>query len=308
MVIIVVCENLVKIYKTEDIEVVALQGLDLTIEDGELMAIIGTSGSGKSTFLNILGGLDRPTAGTILVDGKNLLKITDKELIKYRRNVVGFMWQNNARNLIPYLTAIENVELPMFLTGKTDRNRALELLDMVGMVHRKNSKLDQLSGGEQQRIAMAIALASNPKLFLADEPTGAVDTKTASQLLDVFRHLNETLKLTIVIVTHDRQLSRKVNRVVAIRDGMTSSEFLMKKSYTEEMKEIDTEILDDSEGVHEELTVLDQYGRIQIPKEFLITMGLTRKSKVKVQMEGGHIVVRTPNDLDGKTIVKDPGV
>ena len=308
MVIIVVCENLVKIYKTEDIEVVALQGLDLTIEDGELMAIIGTSGSGKSTFLNILGGLDRPTAGTILVDGKNLLKITDKELIKYRRNVVGFMWQNNARNLIPYLTAIENVELPMFLTGKTDRNRALELLDMVGMVHRKNSKLDQLSGGEQQRIAMAIALASNPKLFLADEPTGAVDTKTASQLLDVFRHLNETLKLTIVIVTHDRQLSRKVNRVVAIRDGMTSSEFLMKKSYTEEMKEIDTEILDDSEGVHEELTVLDQYGRIQIPKEFLITMGLTGKSKVKVQMEGGHIVVRTPNDLDGKTIVKDPGV
>ena len=179
---------------------------------------------------------------------------------------------------------------------------------MVGMVHRKNSKLDQLSGGEQQRIAMAIALASNPKLFLADEPTGAVDTKTASQLLDVFRHLNETLKLTIIIVTHDRQLSRKVNRVVAIRDGMTSSEFLMKKSYTEEMKELGTELFDDSKETHEELTVLDQYGRIQIPKEFLTAMGLVGKAKVKVQMEEGHIVVRSSNDLEGKTIVKMPGV
>ena len=206
----VLCENLVKIYKTEDIEVVALQGLDLTVEKGELMAIIGNSGSGKSTLLNMIGGLDRPSAGRLFVAGKDLLKMTDSSLVKYKRETVGFVWQNNARNLIPYLTAVENVELPMILTGKADRNKALELLEMVGLSNRKNSKLGQLSGGEQQRIAIAIALANSPELLLADEPTGAVDSKTAAQILDAFRELNRTIGVTVIIVTHDRQLSRKV--------------------------------------------------------------------------------------------------
>jgi ABC-type lipoprotein export system ATPase subunit len=225
----IVCENLVKIYKTNDIEVVALQGLDLQVDPGELIAIIGNSGSGKSTLLNMLGGLDRPSAGKLWVDGKDLLKFTDRELVKYKRETVGFVWQNNARNLIPYLTAQENVELPMMmLKGEKSRHiRAAELLDMVGLSHRRKNKLEQLSGGEQQRVAIAIALANNPKILLADEPTGAVDSRTAAQILDVFRELNSTMGLTVVIVTHDQQISRKVDRVIAIRDGRTSSEFII---------------------------------------------------------------------------------
>jgi ABC-type lipoprotein export system ATPase subunit len=287
----IVCDNLVKIYKTGEIEVVALQGLDLTVTEGEFMAIIGNSGSGKSTLLNMLGGLDKPSAGTLLVDGKNLLKMNNKQMIKYRKETVGFMWQNNARNLIPYLTATENVELPMFLSGKRDRQRALELLDMVGMSHRKNSKLEELSGGEQQRIAMAIALANKPKLFLADEPTGAVDTKTSNMLMDVLKDLNRSLGVTIVIVTHDLRLSKKVDRVVAIRDGRTSSEFV-RKSYKEEL----LNEMEAPEEEKEELVVVDKSGRLQIPKEYLDKMGLNGKSKLKVELEEGRIVIKAPEE------------
>lgn len=295
------CENLVKIYKTAELEVVALQGLDLTVEEGELMAIIGNSGSGKSTLLNMLGGLDRPSAGTLLVDGKDLLKFTDQQLVKYKRETVGFVWQNNARNLIPYLTALENVELPMLLKGRAKRSRAKELLDMVGLSHRKNSKLSQLSGGEQQRVAIAIALANNPKLLLADEPTGAVDTKTAEQILDVFREFNRTFGVTIVIVTHDRQLSRKVDRVVAIRDGRTSSEFIRKKTYAEEMAEMSKHIPSGDEesnedDSHVELAVLDRAGRLQIPREYLEALGLKEKNKIKVELEGNRIVLVAPDE------------
>ena len=150
------CENLVKIYKTEDIEVLALQGLELTVEKGELMAIIGNSGSGKSTFLNMIGGLDRPSAGRLYVDGRDLFKMTEAELVLYKRDTVGFVWQNNARNMIPYLTAQENVQVPMLFTKTKDqKQRAAELLDMVGLADRKKSKLSELSGGEQQRVAIA---------------------------------------------------------------------------------------------------------------------------------------------------------
>ncbi len=221
------CQNLMKIYKIDDDhEVIALQGLDLQVEKGEMMGIIGSSGSGKSTLLNMLGGLDRPTAGKLLVDGKDLLRLSDKELVKYKLDTVGFVWQNNARNLIPYLSAIENVEMPMLIRGRHKRSRAKELLEMVGMGHRLNSKLNALSGGEQQRVAIAISLANDPSLVLADEPTGSVDVRTADIILDVLRNLNRELGVTIVIVTHDTQLTRKMDRVVAIRDGKTSSEIL----------------------------------------------------------------------------------
>ena len=196
--------RLVKIYKTADLEVVALQGLDMQVEDGELMAIIGNSGSGKSTLLNMLGGLDKPSAGKLLVDGKDLLTFGEKELVKYKRDTVGFVWQNNARNLIPYLTALENVELPMLLHGRSRRARAIELLEAVGLGHRMKNRLSELSGGEQQRVAIAIALANEPKLLLADEPTGSLDTKTSDQVLDLFRTLNQTMGITIVIVTQIR--------------------------------------------------------------------------------------------------------
>ncbi len=290
------CENLVKIYKTKDIEVVALQGLDLVVEAGELMAIIGNSGSGKSTLLNMLGGLDRPSAGKLLVDGRDLLKFNDTQLIKYKRDTVGFIWQNNARNLIPYLTAQENVEMPLLLSGRNSkRNYALQLLDMVGLLNRRNNKLSQLSGGEQQRVAIAIALANNPRLLLADEPTGSVDSKTAADILDVFRRLNMTLGITIVIVTHDRQISQKVDRVVAIRDGRTSSEFIRKKSYAEELAEMGNGVFNSRDGdSHEELAVLDKAGRLQIPQEYISALGLKGKNKIKVELEGDRVVLYAP--------------
>ena len=227
--IMVQAENLVKIYKSRDVEVMALQGLDLTVERGELMGIVGASGSGKSTLLNMLGGLDRPSAGSLYVDGVDMLKFTEKDFIEYKRKTVGFVLQNNARNLIPYLTAKQNVEMPMLLSGFSGRSqRADELLDMVGLSHRKNSRLDQMSGGEQQRVAIAIALSNNPKLLLVDEPTGSVDTATSKLILDVFRELNRAMGVTIIIVTHDTKLSAQIDRVVAIRDGKTSTELVRK--------------------------------------------------------------------------------
>ena len=294
---IIECENLIKIYKTADLEVVALQGLDLIVEEGELTAIIGNSGSGKSTLLNMIGCLDTPSAGKLFVDGKDLFKLTKKEIEIYKRETVGFVWQNNARNLIPYLTAAENIELALSIGGKSKdmRNEALKYLDMTGIVHRKNSKLSQLSGGEQQRVAIAIALCNNPKLLLADEPTGSVDSKTASMILDLFRELNSTLGLTILIVTHDRQLSAKVQRVVAIRDGKTSSEFIRKDSYAQELQSISQGLtLEGNEETHEELMILDRAGRFQIPHEYLDSLKI-KGNKIKVELDGGKIVITNHN-------------
>lgn len=289
---IIECENLVKIYKTRETEVLALQGLELTVQQGELMAIIGNSGSGKSTFLNMIGGLDRPSAGRLIVDGKDLFKLSDRELVRYKRSTVGFVWQNNARNLLPYLTALENVQTPMlFERGGRRRQRAGELLELVGMAHRKNSRLDQLSGGEQQRVAIALALANKPKLLLADEPTGAVDAKTAAYILDVFRRLNEELGLTIVIVTHDPNLARKVNRVVAIRDGKTSAERIAKGDYAARLDEISGFV----QETHDEYALLDRAGRLQLPREMLDALQLTG-NRVRVEMENGRIVLTAPDE------------
>jgi ABC-type lipoprotein export system ATPase subunit len=291
----VLCENLVKIYKTEDIEVIALQGLDLSIEKGEMMAIIGNSGSGKSTLLNMLGGLDRPSAGKLLVDGKDLLKFTDRQMVKYKLETVGFVWQNNARNLIPYLSALENIELPLIIAGKPNaRQRALELIEMVGLSNRKNNRLSQLSGGEQQRIAISIGVVNHPKILLADEPTGSVDSKTSNMILDIFREFNRSLGITIIIVTHDRQLSKKVDRVVAIRDGRTSSELIRNKSYNEELAELSNPINNET---HIELAVLDKAGRLQIPKEYLDALGMSGKNKIRVETEDNKIILLNPDKI-----------
>lgn len=285
-------DNLVKIYKSKDIEVLALQGLDLAVEKGELMAIIGNSGSGKSTFLNMIGGLDRPSAGKLFVDGKNLFALSDKELVLYKRNTVGFVWQNNARNLLPYLSALENIMTPMFFSSEgKKKERALELLELVGLSHRKNNKLHQLSGGEQQRIAIAIALANKPKLLLADEPTGSVDRRTADYILDVFRNLNKDTDLTIVIVTHDVDLSKKVQRVIAIKDGRTSSERILKEKYTLDLT--NQGIVWEEEETQEEYAVLDRAGRIQIPKELLDSLQL-QHNKVKLEVVDGKIIIEKP--------------
>ena len=296
---IIRAENLVKIYKTKDIEVLALQGLDLVIERGELMAIIGNSGSGKSTLLNMLGGLDRPSAGSLIIDGKDLFKISEAELSVYRRSDVGFVWQNNARNLIPYLSALNNVMLPMNVNNRDDQLRyeaqrrewAIELLDMVGLASSAKKRLGELSGGEQQRVALAIGLSNRPKILLADEPTGSVDQATCRQIMDIFRRFNQTLGVTIIIVTHDRTLTKMVNRVVAIRDGKTSSEILVKENLREKLATIT-----DFEGLetHEEFAVLDRVGRVQIPEDFLGRLQLSGNT-VKLEFTDGRIEMSKPD-------------
>ncbi|RAV04703.1 ABC transporter ATP-binding protein [Paenibacillus sp. YN15] len=286
------CEGLVKIYKTVDLEVVALQGLNIHVEPGELMAIIGNSGSGKSTLLNILGGLDRPSAGQVRVGEWNLLKITDEELVEYKRRTVGFIWQNNGRNLLPYLSALENVEMPMMLGGKVDRAYAKQLLEAVGLGARMHNKLHQLSGGEQQRVAIAISLCNRPKLLLADEPTGSVDTETSDMIMSIFRRLNRDTGVTIVIVTHDMSLASSVDRVVAIRDGMTSTEFVKRNPGLDlSVSGFKGSIRDE----HEEYVVLDRAGRLQVPKTYLEQLGIA--GKASMEFDGEKIVIKAPRKL-----------
>ena len=289
------CEGLVKIYKTEDLEVVALQGLNLSVKKGELMAIIGNSGSGKSTLLNILGGLDRPSAGKVRVGEWDLLKMTDAQLVEYKRRTVGFIWQNNARNLLPFLTALENVEVPMMLNGKVDREYARQLLEWVGLKERMNRKLQELSGGEQQRVAIAIALANRPELLLGDEPTGSVDTQTSDTIMGIFRNLNRELGVTIVIVTHDLSLAAKVDRVVAIRDGLTSTEFVKRNPNLDLLADrgASRKIGD----AHEEYVVLDRAGRLQVPKDYLSALNIT--DRASMEFDGEKIVIRSPKKLEG---------
>ncbi|MNM82357.1 Lipoprotein-releasing system ATP-binding protein LolD [compost metagenome] len=289
------CEGLVKIFKSDEIEVVALQGLNLSVEQGEMMAIIGNSGSGKSTLLNILGGLDRPSAGQVNVGGWDLLKISDDQLVEYKRNTVGFVWQNNARNLLPYLTALENVEMPMLLTGKLDRAYAKQLLEWVGLKDRMHNKLHQLSGGEQQRVAIAISLSNRPKMLLADEPTGSVDTSTSDQIMKIFREVNRELGITIVIVTHDLTLASKVDRVVAIRDGLTSTEFVKRNP------NLDLATVEATKGglqeIHEAFVVVDRVGRLQVPKEYLEAVGID--GRASMEFDGERIVIMAPKSLEG---------
>ncbi len=293
---LIVCENLVKIYKVADLEVVALQGLDLVVQPAELMAIVGNSGSGKSTLLNILGGLDRPSAGRVTVAGRDMVKMSERGLVRYKREVVGFVWQQTARNLIPYLTALENVELPMMIAGHSGRKWtewARELLDAVGLADRMQHKLSALSGGEQQRVAIAIGLANRPRLLLADEPTGSVDTATGNRIFDMFRELRDAYGTTIIIVTHDISVMAKVERTVAIRDGKTSSE-LIRRVRVEDVQQVDGRSQVVLGETHEEFTVLDQAGRLQIPRDYIERLGL--RGKVKVDFDGEQIIVRPADE------------
>lgn len=285
---LIVCENLVKIYRLnqdggKSIEVQALQGLDITVADGEMIGIVGASGSGKSTLLNILGGLDRPTGGHALVGRQDLGNLSERALDEYRLYKVGFVWQQATRNLIPYLTALENIELPLTLSGqvgKSSRERAVQLLKVVGLRERMGHRLEELSGGEQQRVAVAIALANNPKLLLADEPTGELDTATAKSIYDLFRALNNDLGLTIVIVSHDLAIAQHVDRVVAVRDGKLASETLrVQKSDSDEHHLV-------------ELAVLDSAGRLQIPREYLEQFHIKRR--VQMEMTDDGILIRPP--------------
>ncbi|MDT8717170.1 ABC transporter ATP-binding protein [Clostridium sp. 19966] len=289
------CDNLYKIYKTEDDEVFALQGLDFTIEEGELMAIIGSSGSGKSSLLNILGGLDKPTTGKLFVDGIDMFKLSERQMRLYRRNTVGFVWQNSGRNLLSHLTAFENIELIARMSNSREKSRkiASDLLEMVGMASRMNNKVSQMSGGEQQRVAIAIALANNPRILLADEPTGSVDSKTCESIFDLFKHLNKNLNLTIIIVTHDMQVAHNVKRVVSISEGKISKELIAKESYAMAAngESIVTNI--DNEDTHEEFLILDRHNRVQIPEQFLEEINIKKRGKIKAKLEEDRIILHS---------------
>lgn len=285
----ILCDGLVKIFKVAGIEMVALQSLNLTIEKGELVGIIGASGSGKSTLMNILGGLDRPTAGRVRVDGHDLLRMPDRQLNKYRREKVGFVWQQSTRNLVPYLNAIRNVMLPMTLaglTGKQKRERAEALLEIVGLGARKNHHIPELSGGEQQRVAIAVALANNPTLLLADEPTGEVDSATAKTIYRTFQTLTRDLGITTLIVSHDPGIARHVDRVVGIRDGMLASETIRQTAAPSTSNGNGESAPTEEEHSYAELVVLDRAGRVHIPQEYLEQLQIKGRAQLELTPEG----------------------
>ena len=280
---LIVCDRVVRIYAGDGIEVQALQGLDLLVAKGELTAIIGVSGSGKSTLLNILAGLDRPTAGTVRVDGHDLGSLRGRERLAYRRGVVGFIWQQTSRNLLPYLTGLQNVLLPMQLAGvrRRDRERrAGELLDALGVANCAQRVPDQMSGGQQQRTAIATALANRPRVLLADEPTGELDTASANDVFTALQTANTELDATILVVTHDPAVSAQVRRTVAIRDGRTSSETLRHDEGDES---------GDAARGTVEYAVLDRAGRVQLPRE--MTGRLRMRDRVRLQEQPDHIGV-----------------
>lgn len=278
------CQDLFKIYNRSDLEVVALRGVDLEVQSGEVMAIIGASGSGKSTLLNILAGLDRPSAGQVRVGSRDLLNISDRELVSYRRLDVGFVWQATARNLVSYLTVKDNVELPMAMAGAESagrRDSVMELLSALSLEDKADRLPHQLSGGEQQRAAIGVALANRPPLVLADEPTGELDTESAVQVLNLFRELNRTYGVTVVIVTHYMGVSRFVNRVVNIRDGRISSESYSKPSFQRS-----------GELIEDEFLVIDRAGRLQLPQEY--AEKFQKEGLASVDMEGDTVTIKPP--------------
>jgi ABC-type lipoprotein export system ATPase subunit len=279
----VLCEGLVRIFRTADVEVQALQGLDLRLEAGELVAVVGASGSGKSTLLGILSGLDLPTAGRAEVAGVDLTDLRGARRVRYQRETVGFVWQQTSRNLLPYLSAAENVALPLLIARvpRAERvRRAQELLDLLGVGERAGHRPGELSGGEQQRVALAVALANRPQVLLADEPTGELDEGTSHEVFEAIRHLNRELGVTVLVVTHDPLVSEQVDRTVAIRDGRTATEVLRRTELDEHGQE---------QVVAREYAVLDRAGRMQLPQDFVGALGL--RDLVRLELEPDHVGV-----------------
>lgn len=277
--IYVKCEGLFKIYKTSDIEVVALRGLELSIDSGEVIAIVGASGSGKSTLLNILAGYDSPSAGSVKVGNYNLLQMNEDQSVRYRREEIGFIWQDTSQNLFPYLSSIENIELPMLvskISKKKRLSRAEYLLELVNLSDRRDFKPFQLSGGEQQRIAIAVALSNSPRLLLADEPTGELDYNTGQEILQLINSVNVELGTTVIIVTHDQLISSSVNRSITIKDGKTS---------TERRRDIDS-----SSNIDQEYHLIDSSGQLQIPNTIVNQIG--RRVKFS-QLDSGEVVINS---------------
>ena len=275
------CADLVRIFTADGVEVQALQGLTLSVDSGELVAIVGASGSGKSTLLGILSGLDKPTAGQVSVAGRDLLTLSSRERVDYRRRTVGFVWQQTSRNLLGYLTARENLALAMSLAKTPDRERrSADLLELLEVSHCADRRPSELSGGEQQRVAIAVGLANEPRVLLADEPTGELDEATSADVLEAMRGVNRELGVTTLIVTHDPTVSEHVARTVQIRDGRTSTEVLRRTGVTAD---------GDEHTIAEEYAVLDRVGRLQLPHEYLTTLGM--QERVRLALEADHVGV-----------------
>jgi ABC-type lipoprotein export system ATPase subunit len=280
----IACAGLVRIFKTEAIEVQALQGLDLVIQRGELVALVGASGSGKSTLLSILSGLDVPTAGVARVAGRDLLSMSRAERVTFRRDAVGFVWQQTSRNLLPYLTAAENVAAALAIARRTPKKERQErvdgLLDLLGVGYCADRRPAQMSGGEQQRVAIAVGIANEPRVLLADEPTGELDDETSAHVLEAMRAVNRELGVTTLIVTHDPGVSDHVARTVQIRDGRTATEVLRSTRRDEHGTE---------HHIAEEYAVLDRVGRLQLPDEFVDALDL--RQRVRLALEADHVGV-----------------
>lgn len=215
-------KNLTKHYGTGESTVHALDGVNLSVEKGEFVAIVGTSGSGKSTLLHMLGGLDRPTSGTVTIDGKDIFSLKEEALTIFRRRKIGFVFQ--AYNLVPVLNVYENIVLPMELDGKKpDENFIRSIMETLGLTSKKNSLPGQLSGGQQQRVAIARALASGPAIILADEPTGNLDSKTSQDVLSLLKVTSQKFTQTIIMITHNEEIAQMADRIVRIEDGQIVS-------------------------------------------------------------------------------------
>lgn len=278
---LIVCESVVRIFQHGSIEVQALQGLELHVGAGEMIAVVGPSGAGKSTLLSILAGADAPTAGTVRVAGRDLTSMSRRDRVTYRRDVIGLVQQQASRNLIPYLTAADNVAVPLGLSGYPRARRAArvgELLNRFGVGACADRLPRELSGGEQQRVAIAVALANDPPLLLADEPTGELDTATSHEIFETLRDASAQDGVTVVVVTHDPTVSGQVGRTVAIRDGRTSSEVLRHTEHTPD---------GESRVVAQEYAVMDRAGRVQVPREFRQALELTRR--VRLALEADHL-------------------
>ena len=280
---LIICDRLVRIYQAEGIEVQALQGLDLLVNRGELTAVVGASGSGKSTLMNILAGLDGPTAGVVRVAGRDLAALSSRERTDYRRHTVGFIWQQTSRNLLPYLTGRQNVLMPMQFSAVSRRvrgKRAGDLLGLLGVAHCADRSPERMSGGEQQRVAIATALANEPEVLLADEPTGELDSQTARSVFGALQTANAELGVTVLVVTHDPELSSQVRRTVAIRDGRTSSETL-RHSATDHTGATTQHAV--------EYALVDRAGRVQLPRDMMEPLEIT--DRVRLEAEPDHIGV-----------------
>jgi len=271
---VILCERVVKIYRVGTTDVPALAGLDLRVDRGEMVGVIGPSGCGKSTLLNVIGALTSPTSGVVVVDGEDLSAMSQPELDRFRRERVGFVWQDTARNLLSYLDARANVALPLRLAGADHAAyRAQQLLELVGLADRALHVPSRLSGGQQQRAAIAVALANSPSLLLADEPTGSLDGETSQEIYQTLREVNRELGVTVFIVSHDPNMASVVDRVVELRDGQSAMEHRGPG--------------DEADG---SVTLLvDTLGRIRVPDGFRESLGIG--DRVQARLEDDRVTL-----------------